>query len=241
MLLAACGTSGDDGPITGSVAKDQTWAGDVTLERFVTIETGVHVTVEPGTVVHMATGASLEVDGSLVMTGTKDAPITVTSPPGEFWLGINVYGTLDMAYVTQTGGGVYTQAPEAKATIVDSKLSSAVGDFLVMNDGSLDVTYTNVGVPDGDHTHCNVHVNGARSIRFAHNNNIGVAYGLMLYAGNGDFSHDNWMGNVYDIEPNPAGTGKFDDSYFERGVPSGVVGSTFANPATAPLADCGPR
>lgn len=70
---------------------------------------------------------------------------------------------------------------------------------------------------------------------------MGVAYGLMLYAGSGDFTHNNWSGNAIDIEPNPGGTGNFDDSYFANGRPSGVPGSTFEHPSIVPLADCGPR
>ncbi len=244
LAVAACGTDSPatvDGPITGSIDRDLVVTGDAELEGFVTIEPGATVTVEAGANVHVAAGASIEVDGALVLAGTKDAPITFGTVPGEFWLGTSVFGSLDMRYTTQFGGGVFTNAPEATATITDSQLSNAVGDFLVMNDGNLDVSFTNVGLPTNDHTHCNVHINGAQSIRFTHNNNVGVAYGLMLYAGSGDFTHDNWIGNVFDIEPEPAGTGHFDGGYFEAGQPHGVVGSTFDSLATTPLTDVGPR
>lgn len=242
ILLAACGTEPVDEPITGFITESQTWSGDRTIEDFVTIDRGATVTVAAGTRLHALTASAIEVDGTLVFEGTAAQPIELTSSiAGEFWLGINVAGELEMHYVDQRGGGVSTIAGDARVTIEDSRLSSAIGDLLVTDGGSVDISYSDIGVAEGDHTHCNLHLNSVRSFRFTHSNNVGVSYGLMLYGGTGDFSHNNWMGNLVDIEPEPGGTGSFDDSYFARGTPPGVPGSTFANPATEPLADCGRR
>jgi len=242
LILAACGTEAtDDGPITGSIKEDTTWSGTRELRGFVTIEPGVTVTVDPGTTLNVAVGASIDVEGALDIRGEQGSVITLATAAGEYWLGVSVAGTFTMRYGVQSGGAILTNTPAASVTISDSELSNALGDFLIMNGGAMDVQFTNVGLETGDHTHCNMHVNEAQSITFTHNNNRGVAYGLMLYAGAGDFRHNNWTGNAYDIEPEPGGTGHFDDSYFANGLPPGVTGSTFDNLSAAPLADTGPR
>jgi hypothetical protein len=243
VLLAACGTTpSPSGPITGVLDHDQTWSGAVDLKGFVTVDKGVTVTVDAGTTVNIATGASIEVDGTLAVGGTKDAPITIAPvDPGQHWLGIQVAGTMTMSYATQTGGAISTIDPHASVTITDSQLSNALGDFLIVDGGSMDVQYSTLGIESGDHTHCNVHINSVTSFKFTHNTNAGVAYGLMLYAGHADFTHNNWIGNVYDIEPAPAGVGTFDGSYFAKGMPSGIGGSSFENLATARLTDAQPR
>lgn len=246
VIFAACGTSdappGGDGTISGSIGADTTWAGALQLKGFVTIEPGVTVTVDPGANITVATGASIDVEGTLAVAGEKGNVATIASAPGEFWLGVQVAGTYTMSYGVQSGGSIITMAPGASVTVTDSELSAALGDFLIMNGGSMDVEFSNVGLASGDHTHCNMHVNEAASITFTHNVNRGVPYGLMLYAGTGaNFTHNNWIGNVYDVEPQPAGTGSFNESYFEKGIPPGVTGSTFDNLASAPLADVGPR
>jgi hypothetical protein len=245
-LAAACGTDSPDDPapteITGVISRDATWSGALDLRGFVTIDPGVTVTVEPGTTIRVATAAAIEVDGTLAVAGTKDHPVTITpAEAGEHWLGITVAGTFTMQYATQRGGGLYTIGAAASVTVSDSQLSNAIGDFLIVEGGSFDIQYSNIGLEVGDSTHCNVHITAASRIKFSHNNNVGVSYGLMLYGGAGDFSHNNWIGNLFDIEPQAAGTGNFDDSYFARGIPAGVPGSTFGHPSAARLADCGPR
>jgi len=248
VIFAACGTSdtpnpGDDGgAITGSIKADETWSGARQLKGNVVIESGVTVTVDPGANIEVATGASIDVEGTLAVHGEKGNVSTIATPDGQFWLGVQVAGTYTMTYGVQSGGAIITMAPGASVTVTDSELSAALGDFLILNGGSMDVEFSNVGLATGDHTHCNVHVNEAASITFTHNVNQGVPYGLMLYAGTGaNFTHNNWLGNTYDVEPQPAGTGSFNEGYFEKGVPPGVAGSTFDNLAAAPLTDVGPR
>jgi len=243
LILAACGSEAvsDDGPITGSIAADQTWSGTRELRGFVTIEPGVTVTVEPGTTINVVTGASIDVEGTLDVRGEKGNVVTLATAPEEYWLGVSVAGTYTLSYGVQSGGAIITNTAAARVTVTDSELSNALGDFLIMNDGAMDIQFTNLGLAAGDHTHCNIHINGAQSITFTHNTNQGAPYGLMLYAGAGDFRHNNWIGNMYDIEPGATGTGTFDDSYFADGLPAGVTGSTFENLSATQLADTGPR
>jgi hypothetical protein len=247
-LLAACGGGDDpaDGPITGDLAESATWSGEVHVTGFINILPGVEIIVEPGTIVRAAAATSIDVQGTLDVRGEPGAVVSIEPEvEGQHWLGIGVSGTYTMHYGRQIGGGIFLTHPESVATIIDSEVSRALGDYFVVNDGTLHVEHTNVGIPEeAESTHCNVHINHALSVTFTHNNNVGVPYGLMLYAGTqsqNDFTHNNWSGNGIDVEQDLGGAAVFDDSYFAAGVPANVPGSSFANPAAAPLADCGPR
>jgi len=93
-LLASGGVRAGENAATagGAVEKDTTWKGRVLVERSVTVAKGVVLTVSPGAVVTFAKGAGLTAEGSLVATGTKDAPVRFASAlenpsPGD-WEGI---------------------------------------------------------------------------------------------------------------------------------------------------------
>jgi hypothetical protein len=244
--LLACATDPEGPPpddaITGFISADEVWSGTRDLRGFVVVEPGVTVTIEPGTTIRIAEGASIEVNGAISAVGTKEAPIALVPAVEEtYWLGINVAGAYTLHHGTQVSGGIYTVKPEATVEVRDSELWNSIGDLIVMDGGSVDVQYTNLGREVGNHTHCNVHINSGERAVFTHNNNAGVSFGLMLYGASGDFSSSNWFGNAIDIEPNPGGTGVFDGSYFAKGRPGGVTGSSFENLASAPIADAGPR
>ena len=71
-------------------------------------------------------------------------------------------GELKYSYVVQTGGGISTSGT-GKATIVDTKMAKVSGDFIVMSGGSLDMSYSQVGLDEnatGDTTHCDMHFGG---------------------------------------------------------------------------------
>lgn len=250
--VAACGGGGGgngddtDPPITGMITEDAVWSGTVHMTGFVTIAPGVTVTVEPGTAVQVAAATSVTVQGTLDVQGEPGGIVTIGPEiADQHWLGIGVEGTYTLRYGVQTGGGIFTTRPESVATVTDSELRQGLGDFLVMTDGTLDVQYSNVGLDaEAESTHCNVHIDHAVRATFSHNNNVGVAYGLMLYAGTldaTDFTHNNWSGNHIDVEQDLTGAAHFDESYFADGQPADVPGSTFDNLATAPLTDVGPR
>lgn len=63
--------------IRGSISENAAWGGTVTLAENATIETGVVVTVAPGTVFEGAQGAILTVLGELRVEGTAAAPVTM--------------------------------------------------------------------------------------------------------------------------------------------------------------------
>ena len=234
--------------LSGTIATNTTWSGPTLISGAITIPAGVTVTVSAGAMVTIASGAGITISGTLDVQGTKASPVTIgpTTAAGH-WSGLDLKtgGALKMTYGTQTGGGLYTDG--GTATVTDSHLSNAAGDFLVMNGGSIDVEYSTIGEETAtDSTHCNLHFNSATAIKFTHNNNLNAPFGLMFYGGTGaDFTHNNWissktLGDV-DIEPNPGGTGNFADSYFANGQPAGATGLTFTNLSATRLLDCGPR
>ena len=242
------GTGTTSTTLSGALADGSHITGPVTVSGSATIAAGATVTIDAGATVSFKTGAGLTVSGTLKVSGTKASPVMlVPEVTAGHWSGLDVKtgGSLVMNYATQTGGGIYTDG--GSATVMDSHLSNASGDYLVMNGGAIDIEYSTIGEESGtDTTHCNLHFNSATSIKFVHNNNLNVPFGLMFYGGTGAvFTHNNWISNKaggqVDIEPSPGGTGDFSESYFANGQPAGTTGLTYANLATARLTDCGPR
>jgi hypothetical protein len=135
-------------------------------------------------------------------------------------------------------------------TLRDTKLYKVSGDFLIMNGGSLDVEYSQIGPSPGelDTTHCQLHFNAATSIKVTHSIISGAPYNLMFYGGQlADFKSNNWLvggatGGT-DVATQPGVTGDFSLGYFERGAPIAGAGATITanNLAAAPLADAGVR
>ena len=235
--------TGPTGGISGRISQNTDWNGNVLISGITTIDPGVTVTVAAGTTLSFKGQASLKVEGILDAQGTSAGKITL-KPDGMGWPGITVStgGELKFKYVVQTGGSVTTNG-SGKATIVDSHLSHAAGDMIIMNGGTLDVSYSAIGMEPGqtDTTHCNLHFNpGGNVIKYTHSNISTTSYGVMFYGGmNADFTYTNWFSNTTDVDIQ-AGTpvsGNFSNSWFEKGTPTGT-GVTANNMANARLAAC---
>ncbi len=245
LLLAACGGSPAGPPaqstLSGTITADTDVTGVVSLTGGLTIGSGATVTVEAGTIIEAAGGASIDVQGTLLVMGAKGNEVTIESATtGDYWGGVRVEGTYEMHYGTQTGGPINTTG--GTTTIIDSVISDVQGDYLTEDGGTVDVEYTNLGDPGGTNTHCNIHINSVSKFTFTHSSNAGSVFGLMLYGGSGlDFTHSNWLANNTDIEPGATGMGSFDGDYFQAGEPAGVQGSTFDSLSATPLTDVGPR
>jgi lamin tail-like protein/CotH protein/Big-like domain-containing protein len=86
----------DDGTVqnvSGSIAANTTWAasaGPFVVSGNLTVPAGVTLTIEPGTTIYFAQGASLTVSGRLVAQGTEARRIRFTRQPGSAitWGGI---------------------------------------------------------------------------------------------------------------------------------------------------------
>jgi hypothetical protein len=243
---------GDEtGPVTevsGHIAASTSWQDTIHITGSVTIDAGATVTVLPGTKIAVTTskGVAITVLGTLDVQGTKASPAVIRpAVADEFWSDTSVAqgGTMKASYLVQTGGGISIVAG-AKVTLVDTQLSHSPGDFLVMSGGTLDMSYSAIGLELGqrDTTHCDLHVAGPITLTVTHSNISTSAYGIMFYGGiNADFTYDNWFGNGIDVERDPTPvTGDFSHSYFARGAPAGP-GLSATSMATSRVADAGVR
>jgi hypothetical protein len=238
------GGGGEGNGITGSISESTTWSGNVLIGGIATIDPGVTVTVAAGATITFKSVGQLIVGGVLDVQGTAASKVTIEAETPQGFQGITVSpgGELTYAFVEQTGGGIYTSGT-AKATIVDTRMSRVSGDFLMMNGGTLDVSYSAVGVEPGetDTTHCNLHFGGSGNvIKVTHSNISSSSYGLMFYGGMAaDFTYDNWFDNTVDVDTTQTSpvTGNFSNGWFQKGAPSGT-GITAESPAAARLPAC---
>jgi len=232
--------------VTGHITASTTWSQAIHVTGSIIIDPGVTVTVLPGTTVDIPTSTSITVSGVLDLQGTKEQRVTLRGATGNFWSDVVVPhgGVLTAHYLVQTGGGLDISA-DGKATVVDSHFSHVGGDLLIMSNGTLDMSYSAIGLDAGrDVMHCDLHVGGtAPHIKLTHSNISASSFGIMFYGGtNADFTYNNWFGNANDIitEPGPPVTGDFSYSYFAKGTPTNP-GVTATHMATAMLTDAGPR
>ena len=178
-VVAACPTP--TGPTThpaGSLAADETWtaaASPHVLLGDVTIPKGKTLTIEPCATVQVAEGHYVYVNGSLVADGTATQPIQIgPQNTGKRWASIEITdpGTVDLAFVTLTGGGdlpsstlgttirghgttANPSSPILKVANVTIKDSAGFGIDLdgvaSFIDGSHDLVITNSGISDTAH------------------------------------------------------------------------------------------
>jgi hypothetical protein len=244
------GDPGDrTGPVTsvsGHLAASTTWTDVIHVTGDLAIDAGVTLHVASGTTVDIAAGAGITVLGTLDIQGDRSSKVAFRwATPGDNWYGIAIPdgGSLTARYLIQVGGGL-TISGTGMVTLVDTQMSHAGGDFLVMSGGTLNMTYSAIGLEPGqsDGTHCDMHVSGPVAITATHSNFSTSSYGLMFYGGsNADFRSTNWFGNAIDIDrAGAAVTGNFSDSYFARGAPS-YAGFTMRDMATGRVADAGVR
>lgn len=241
------GGGGGEG-ISGKISANATWSGAVLIGGITTIDPGVTVTVEAGTTLTFKSVASLQIGGIFDVQGTAAAGVIIKpeiATGGFGGMNVQAGGELKYKYVEQWGGGLLTSGGTSKMTITDSQFSKVQGDFILMNGGTIDMSYSSVGLEPADvamdTTHCNLHFGGTGTvIKVTHSSISTSDFGLMFYAGmNADFKYNNWFSNVVDIDVTQTSqvTGDFSNGWFEKGDPSGA-GITAGNLAGARLADC---
>jgi hypothetical protein len=230
--------------ISGHITADTTWSDTVDISGNVTIDPGVTVTVAPGATVNVAGVAGITVGGTLAIAGTAASHATIKPASGAAFQAITVQSAGAVTATFASVNGASIEIDGGSLTMSDSKVWGAPGDLLVMNGGTINVTYTNIGDAASDTTHCNMHFGGTtpNTITIEHDNIVSRPYGLMFYSGsNADFKNNNWS-NMIDIEPGISGvTGDASGSYFMKGQPSGTTGITFGTLSQTALTDAGPR
>ncbi|HEX4422700.1 MAG TPA: hypothetical protein VH165_32520 [Kofleriaceae bacterium] len=238
------------GPVTevsGEIKADTTWMDTIHVTGKITIDKGVTVTVAPGTVVNIDETIGMLVNGTLAIQGVKAQKVTFQpSAADTFWSDIVVGagGAITASYLVQTGGSYYISAT-GKATFTDSQMSHAGGDLMTMSGGTLNMSYSQIGLElnQKDGTHCDMHVEGSPTITVTHSTISTSSYGIMYYGGvNANFTYDNWFGNTYDVEILPAYpvVGDFSYGYFAKGAPTGS-GVTATHMSATRVTDAGVR
>jgi hypothetical protein len=219
------------------ITANTTFTGTQAITATTTIDAGVTVTVDPGTTIEFASGTSLIVNGTLTVGGTQASKVIIKGAGTGLFTAIQVGtgGTLSMTYAEQTGGGIRTSAGST-TTITDTLMYGVSGDFLIMNGGSVTMSFSQLGAPAGtpDITHCNMHFGGnGNQINITNSNIVGQPYGLMFYGGTGAvFTNNNWTCGPagcaahIDVDSQPGVIGDFSNGFFEKGPPVAAAGAT---------------
>jgi hypothetical protein len=218
--------------------------GNVTAAGSITVKAGDTLELQAGTVLAMPEGANLHVDGTLTVSGTKDAPVQITSSGA--WGGIDNAGTLNVSFAKITGQDAAFSQSTGTATFTDVTL-----DLLNPVVGP-DCTSINGGAVTLDHTrftgcHCSIHLNAGTTLTVTNSILDGSSDSIMMTAVKAEVHHSNLTSlgaQLYDL----GGSIDADVSgnFYGGGAPSISSGdpgqfknaSTFA---TAAFTDVGPR
>jgi hypothetical protein len=243
--------SGNPGGSGDHITTDTTWTGTMDVTKTVTVDRGATLTIAAGATVRFAPNTAIGVDGIVDVQGSKASPVHLSpSTAGGHHSGfvVSTSGELKMTYGVQAGGGI--QVNGGKITVSDTAMSQASGDFLVVGGGTVNVTYSAIGLEPGgsDTTHCDMHFGGnSSSIKVTHSNVSTSSYGIMLYGGSGvDLTYNNWFSNSEsDVDTSGASgavSGDISFGWFEK-APGPFPGATITKNslASARLIDAGPR
>ncbi len=234
--------------VSGHVTTDTQWASTIKIVGDTWIDPGVTVTVLSHATITVAAYATIYIDGTLAMTGTRTGKIAMRSAiAGDLWYGfvVSTTGKLTAQYLVSTDTGI-TMSGAANVELTDTQMSNVGHDLLVMEGGTLIVDHSWIGTAMGmpDSTHCDLHVEGGGPTISVTNSNISTAvYGMMFYTGVGAvFTHDNWFSNEIDVaeQAGPPVSGDLSGGWFAAGTPS-AAGLTANNMSPTELTDTGPR
>ncbi len=113
--------------LSGSLAEDERWSGLVYLDGALRVESGVVLTLAPGTrVIPRSPDARLIVKGKLEAIGAKDAPIRFEAPEG--WEGLEFSDSADLSELTHVvfeGGKTLISCSYASVLIQKSVFRNA--------------------------------------------------------------------------------------------------------------------
>jgi hypothetical protein len=131
-------------PAAGSTSESGTWADGKQLATSVTIKPGATVEIAPGATVTAATGVSITVQGTLtVKAAASHAKLT-----GMNWKGIVVASggtlTVEGLDIENAVNGMWTQAGNVDATMLDSSISAASVPFKMEPGSKLTFTKSKV-------------------------------------------------------------------------------------------------
>jgi len=242
------GGGGGTGGGSGSNSADHitaatTWTGTMDVTKAITVDPNVTLTIAAGTTVKFGTAGSIVVKGTVDAQGSKTQVVTLApSAAGGFYPGFTVStgGVLKMSYVVQTGAEIYVAG--GALNVVNTRMSNASHDLLVVDSGSVDMSYSAIGLEPGsgtDTTHCDMHFGGVgTTIKVTHSNISTSSYGLMLYGGsNLDLTFNNWFNNPIQIDTNAGASGDIRNGWFDKGAPTAGGGAVLTYDYQTPVAN----
>jgi photosystem II stability/assembly factor-like uncharacterized protein len=108
----------------GTITQNTTWSGQVFVVGNLAVASGVTLTVQPNTTVKFFGGTQLTIDGSLLVNGTSQNPVTMTSiNTGSTWSGIITDGalhpTVSLSYANITGASTALYVGNSTSLTVD--------------------------------------------------------------------------------------------------------------------------
>ena len=214
------------------ITSNTMWSGAMDVTAETTVDQGVTLTIAAGTTVKFGPAGSLVVNGNVDVQGTKGSVVNLVPATAGTHFGSTALepgGTLTMNYAVQTGGGIRVDG--GKLVVTNTRMSQAEGDYLVVGDGNVDVSYSAIGLEAGggtDTTHCDMHFGGSgATIKVTHSNISTSSYGLMLYGGNNvDLTNNNWFNNPIQIDTTAGVSADISGGWFDKGAPSASGGAT---------------
>ncbi|HXU73250.1 MAG TPA: hypothetical protein VN947_28220 [Polyangia bacterium] len=120
---------------SGPITADQEWSGAITISGDVTVNAGVTLTIDAGTLIQVAAGKALIVNGTLKVNGTTASTVMFTPNPTP--------GTWDGIQVQAGGAATISWANLAYPT---TGLSCATGATTCSIDHSKVTNYSSVGM-----------------------------------------------------------------------------------------------
>jgi hypothetical protein len=229
------GSGSNPGTGTGSanhITSNTTWSDTFNVTSPITVDLGATLTIAAGTTVKFGPNGALVVNGIVDVQGTKAQVVNLVPATAGGHFGstaVEMGGELKVNYAVQTGGGIRVDG--GKVTMTNTQMSQAEGDFLVVGDGTVNVSYSALGLEPGagtDTTHCDMHFGGSgATITVNHSNVSTSSYGLMLYGGNNvDLTYNNWFSNTIQIDTTAGVSGDISYGWFDKGAPTAGGGAT---------------
>jgi hypothetical protein len=217
---------GAAGQIVTFDAVSNSWTG-------IRVASGGHATIAYATITKA--GTAIDCAAGAATCALDHVNITSNVRSGQFASVATIaYSTLEKT--TSNGISVLNGA---NVTITDTHLTTAGGDIVVQNGGTLKIDYAEIGKVLDSYEHCGIHINAAESLIIEHTQLHSNVYGAMIgQTTNARINYSNWEQNGTDIDDLGGNTGLDLKNNYWSGTPSsaGVTTGASATPLTA-----GPR
>ncbi len=240
---AVAGTCDKDATtLSGTV--DGTVCGNITAKGSLVIPVDQTLTITKGSVLVMPDGASIEIDGTLAVTGEDGAPVTLTSETN--WDGIGVAGTFTATGLHIVGNNAALFQSSGSVNLTDSEVDLGHAGF------SPDCTTFAGGTVTYDHVHihgchCPMHIAASDGVTVTNSILDGAADPIMISSATAAVHHSHLIAG--DVPIDDIGSGIDADvsgNYYGGGAPNIRTDdeSQFQGAgdfSSSPFDDAGPR